>query len=381
MVHRQARRNTGKKTMHLRKPLILIFVLYLFLPALALASREFNAVILMYHKFGEDRYPSTSVTLEQFDAQLDYLKSNGFHVLPLEAVVTAYRNQTPLPENSIAITVDDAYLSVYKAAYPRMRKLNWPFAVFVATDGVDRGFRSHMTWDQMREMQKGGVLFANHTATHDYLIRKKEGETGPAHIARVRADIERCQERLIQELGGAPMLFAYPYGEYNTDIAQLVKSMGFVAFGQHSGAMGPYSNPVTLPRFPVNQHYGDLKNLKAKFRSLALPVSFVVPFEPVTVERSPILEVNLENSSDVRFNELACFISGQGKTDPVWIEPGKRFSIQAAESLSNGRNRYTCTAPNKARNRYYWFSHQFIVSPEGTEIRGQSHRIIVSSKE
>jgi len=349
--------------MHLKKSLVLIAAVSLLFPTLALASRDFNAVILMYHKFGENRYPSTSVTLEQFDAHLDYLKNNGYHVLPLEEIVTAYRNQTPLPENSIAITVDDAYLSVYKEAYPRMRKLNWPFTVFVATDGVDKGFRSHMTWDQMREMQKGGVLFANHTATHDYLIRKKNGETDPAHIARVRADIERCQKRLSEELGEAPMLFAYPYGEYSTGIAQLLESMGFAAFGQHSGAMGPYSNPVTLPRFPVNEHYGDLKNLKAKFRSLALPVTSLVPFEPVTAERNPVLEVNLENSLDVRFKELACFINGQGKTDPVWIQPGKRFSIQASKSLSNGRNRYTCTAPNKARDRYYWFSHQFVVRP------------------
>jgi hypothetical protein len=127
--------------------------------------------------------------------------------------------------------------------------------------------------------------------------------------------------------------------------------------------MGLYSNSMTLPRFPVNEHYGDLKSLRAKFRSLALPVSFITPFEPVTADRHLVLEVNLENSSDVRLNELACFISGQGRAKPVWVEPGRRFSIQAAKPLSDGRNRYTCTAPNKARDRYYWFSHQLVVRP------------------
>ena len=346
----------------MKKSLIILVVFSFLFPAVAVCSQDFNAVILMYHKFGEDRYPSTSVTLAQFDAHLDYFKNNGFHVLPLEEVVAAYRHRSPLPDKCIAITVDDAYLSVYKEAYPRMRKLDWPFTVFVASDGVDKGFSSHMTWDQMREMQKGGVLFANHTATHDYLIRKKNGETRDAHIARVRADIERCQERLLKELGSGPMLFAYPFGEYNTDIAQLVESMGFVAFGQHSGAMGSYCNPVTLPRFPVNQHYGDLNSLRDKFRSLALPVSSIAPFEPVTAERRPVLEVNLE-SSDARLNELDCFINGQGRREPTWIEPGRRFSIQAAKPLPQGRNRYTCTAPNQARNRYYWFSHQFVIRP------------------
>lgn len=349
--------------MNLIKSSILIAAFILLFPMVAVAGRDFNAVILMYHKFGEDRYPSTSVSLAQFDAHLNYLKSNGFHVLPLEEIVNAYRDQTSLPENSIAITVDDAYLSVYKEAYPRLRKLKWPFTVFLATDGVDKGFGSYMTWDQMREMHNDGVLFANHTATHDYLIRKKEGETNAAHLARVRADIERCQKRLVEELGTAPMLFAYPYGEYNTDIARLVESMGFVAFGQHSGAMGPYSNPVTLPRFPINEHFGDLKSLRAKLHALSLPVSSIIPFEPVTADRRPLLEVNLENNPDTRLDELTCFISSQGKTDPVWIEPGKRFSLRATKPLSNGRNRYTCTAPNQARNRYYWFSHQLIITP------------------
>ena len=348
--------------MYLKKSLSVFIVLVLLFPALAVCGQDFNAVILMYHKFGEDRYPSTSVTLAQFDSHLDYLKNNGFHVLPLEEVVSAFRSQSPLPDKSIAVTVDDAYLSVYKEAYPRMKELNWPFTVFVASDGVDKGFSSYMNWDQMREMQKNGVLFANHTSTHDYLIRKKEGETTDAHVVRIRADIERCQKRLTEELGSAPMLFAYPYGEYNTDIAQLVESMGFAAFGQHSGAMGLHGNPVTLPRFPVNQHYGDVKNLRAKFHSLALPVLSIDPFEPVTADRQPVLEVNLENT-DARLNELACFISGQGRTDPTWIESDKRFSIQAAKPLSKGRNRYTCTAPNQARNRYYWFSHQFVIRP------------------
>ena len=348
--------------MYLKKSLSVFIGLALLFPALAVCGQDFNAVILMYHKFGEDRYPSTSVSLSQFETHLDYLKNNSFHVLPLAEIVIAFRNKSPLPDKSIAVTVDDAYLSVYKEAYPRMKQLNWPFTVFVASDGVDKKFSSYMTWDQMREMQQNRVQFANHTATHDYLIRKMEGETTRAHVARVRADIERCQKRLEEELGSTPMLFAYPFGEYNTDVAQLVESMGFVAFGQHSGAMGPYSNPVTLPRFAVNQHYGDLESLKAKFHALALPVSSIDPFEPVTADRHPILNVNL-NPTYARLNELTCFINGQGRVDPTWIEQDKRFSLQAAKPLSKGRNRYTCTAPNQERNRYYWFSHQYVIRP------------------
>jgi len=340
----------------------LTVLLFIFFSTATVFGQDFNAVVLMYHKFGEDRFPSTSVTLAQFETHLEYLKHNGYHVLPLDEIVSAFRNQSPLPEKSVAITIDDAYASVYEHAYPRMKQLNWPFTVFVATDPVDRGFGSIMTWDQMRDMKKNGVQFSNHTATHDHLIQQRTDESAGEHIARVRADIARAQQRLLEELGSAPMLFAYPYGEYNMQIARLVESMGFIAFGQHSGAMGPYSNPVTLPRFPVNEHYGDIKGLKDKLESLALPVTSIVPFDPVTTEKCPVLEISLAETA-ARLDELACFVGGQGRTTPQWIDPGKRFSIQAKKPLPKGRNRYTCTAPNRERTRYYWFSHQWVIMP------------------
>jgi len=337
--------------------MVFIFILF---SVSTLYAQGFNAVILMYHKFGENKYPSTSVRLEQFETQLDYIRTNGFKVLPLEEIAAAYRNQTDLPDKSIAITVDDAYASVYTEAYPRLKKLNWPFTVFVCTDSVDQNFKAMMTWDQMREMKENGVLFANHTSTHDYLVRRKKGETADEHLERVQNDIEHAQQRLVDEFGSTPMLFAYPYGEFNTQIAEYLKSAGYLAFGQHSGAMGLHSNPVALPRFPVNEHYGDIKSLRAKFKALAMPVTSLAPFEPVTTDRQPLLEVSLDEA-DAWLGEMACFISGQGRTTPKWVEKGKRFTIQAAKPLPNGRSRYTCTAPNKQRNRYYWFSHQWVV--------------------
>ena len=42
------------------------------------ASAFGHAVAVMYHRFGEDSYPSTNTTLAQFDSQIRHLKENGF---------------------------------------------------------------------------------------------------------------------------------------------------------------------------------------------------------------------------------------------------------------------------------------------------------------
>ena len=81
--------------------------------ALAGQSVDNGAVILMYHRFGEDSLPSTSVRLSQFDAHLDELISGGYQVLPLGEIVAALEEGRRLPDRSLAIiTVDDGALSV-----------------------------------------------------------------------------------------------------------------------------------------------------------------------------------------------------------------------------------------------------------------------------
>ena len=67
----------------------------------------------MYHHFGDDRYPSTNIQLAQFDAQLNFLETSGFHILPLPDILNRLASGQALPDKTAAITMDDAYLSVY----------------------------------------------------------------------------------------------------------------------------------------------------------------------------------------------------------------------------------------------------------------------------
>jgi len=330
-----------------------------FLSSMALAKQGgAQAVIFMYHRFGESKYPSTNITLAQFEEQLSFFEKNNFSVLPLEEIVTALQQNKQLPDKAIAITIDDAYLSVYKEAYPRLKAKGYPFTVFVATGPVDQGIPAYMNWQQMQEMQRHGATFANHSKNHDYLVQKKTGESQEAWKKRMKTDIATAQKRLKEELGQAPALFAYPYGEYDLALMNIIKEFGYTGFGQHSGGVSSLSDRRALPRFPVAEAYTEMNAFKTKAFSLAMPVIERQPVNPITAVKNPSLTVTLAPSS-ANLDQLACYI-GDRKMVIQWLEPGKRFAIQTEKGLPVGRSRYNCTAPDTDSERYFWFSHPWI---------------------
>lgn len=339
----------------------------LLLVASAVQAEEPQAVVLMYHHFGVAQHPSTNVQLTQFDAHLEHLSRAGYEVWPLAKVVEYVVAKRPFPVRVVAITMDDAYLSVFTEAYPRLKKRGWPFTVFVASDGVDRGFSAYMSWPQMREMQAHGASFENHSASHDYLIRRLPKETEAQWRVRVRADISRAQQRIGEELGVVPSLFAYPYGEYSTELATLVAELGLSAFGQQSGPVGLGSDTRALSRFPMAEQFAGLDAFKQKVQSLAFPLLDVQPWEPYLAvvmgeeARAPRMMLRLGKSA-AQLNQLVCYVSDQGRVEVQWVDRAARhFMLQAQQALPQGRSRYNCTAPSTQPGRYYWFSHLWIV--------------------
>jgi peptidoglycan/xylan/chitin deacetylase (PgdA/CDA1 family) len=321
-----------------------------------------RAVVLMYHRFGEARHPSTNVRLDQLEAQLAHLAEGGYRVWPLARVVEHLERGRPVPDRVVAITVDDAYRSVYSEAFPRLKARGWPFTVFVATDAVDAGSAALLTWDQMREMGDHGATFANHSASHDHLVARQAGEDAAAWVERVGADLRRAERRLTEELGTSPPFFAYPYGEYDLALAALVRRLGYTPFGQQSGAVGPGADSAAWPRFPIAEAYGDLDGFRLKVDSLPLPVARVVPRDPVVGrENPPRMEVTVP-PGDPRLDALACFAQGQGRVPVHWLDrDAGRFAVAAPRPLPVGRGRYNCTAPSRAlAGRYYWFSHLWL---------------------
>jgi peptidoglycan/xylan/chitin deacetylase (PgdA/CDA1 family) len=325
-------------------------------------------VVLLYHHVAEDTPRITSVTPAEFEAHLDYLDDNGFQVWPLERAVEALEGGESVPDRTIAITFDDAYTDIRTNAVPLLEERGWPYTVFVATKAVDEGQGGIMDWDELRELQQRGATLANHTHTHDHLIRRHEGESESAWLARVREDIETAARRLREETGMDNDLFAWPYGEYNLALDELAQDLDLVAFTQASGAVGALQDRQRLPRFPVAGNYASIEDLADKLSALPLPVTGQEPKEPERPadDRRPMLEFEVaEGPFDMR--RLTCFVSGQGSVEPSVSGNGPHsVRLQAPRPLPAGRSRYNCTVPAEAEDRFYWYSHPwFIPKPNG----------------
>jgi peptidoglycan/xylan/chitin deacetylase (PgdA/CDA1 family) len=321
----------------------------------------------MYHRFEENRYPSTNIRLRQFEAQLDYLAQEGFTVWPLRRLLDAIFSGKAVPDKTVALTVDDAYLSVYRHAYPLVRERGLPLTVFVSTDAVDRSQRGYMSWAQMREMQRHGIDFANHGAAHLHLHEQQQGEDEKAWRQRVAADIRRAQRRLDSELGEQGMkLLAYPFGEFNCALGKLVREMGSLGLGQHSGAIGPLSRREALPRFPINEQFAALEKFAIKAASLPLPVASQRPREPQLGETNPpALTLQLAAGYGELAARTTCYL-GDGTPLEVLERGAARLTVRAASPLRQGRSRYNCTAP-AGNGRYYWFSQPWSNGPDAAD--------------
>ena len=318
-------------------------------PAEAEDEMRDSATVLMYHRFGESRYPSTNISIEQFEAHLAHLAAGNYTVLKLDDIIVRLRAGDLLPDRTVAITIDDAYLSVYTEAWPRLTEAGFPFTLFVASSPIDRELSGYMSWEQIRELQSSGVTIGSQTHTHPHMHRLSDEE--------VRAEISTSNGRFIEELGLRPELFAYPYGEYSQFVIDAVKDAGFrAAFGQNSGIMHSADDQFQLPRFAFNEAYGTIDRLKLAVDGLPLKVRDLTPEDMVLTTNPPLYGFTVsEEMSPV--SQLRCFSNNHGKLDVTML--GMRAEIRAPGPLTEPRARINCTMP-AVDGRWRWFGRQFL---------------------
>ena len=351
MIHRTVQIGMASKISELARAAacgLLALAVWISTPGPAQAAE--SAVVLMYHRFGENSFPSTNTRLAQFEAHIAELTSGSYTVLPVPEIVAAIREGRALPDRTVGISIDDGYRSVYAEAFPRLRAAGLPFTVFVSADPVDRGFAGFMNWDEIRELRDAGITIGAHTATHLHM---------PANtIARNREDMKTSNVRLKAELGTVPALFAYPFGEASTEIQGLVREMGHeAAFGQHSGPINASSDPFYLPRFSLNEALGDMDRFKLVANALPIPHTDVTPGNPTLTTNPPLFGFTRTDIS-VRLNGLACYAADQGKVRVDQLGP--RVEVRMSEPFSAGRARINCTALGPD-NRWYWLGTLYYV--------------------
>ncbi|AMN13589.1 polysaccharide deacetylase [Alteromonas macleodii] len=327
----------------------------------SIVSTTPNAAILLYHHVSSSTPASTSISPEAFKSHMEYLDAHHT-VVSLQDVVSAIQHNTTLPENAVAITFDDGYANILDNAHPILADLGFPYTVFINPDEIGVGPKQ-LTWEQVIAMHNDGVVFANHTLDHLHMLNGEQAMGERAWLEKVWQNVESAEKKIEDKLDISLKYLAYPFGEYNTALANKLKAEGYIGFGQHSGAVGPSSDMQALPRFPAAGPYANLATLKTKLNSLAMPVTQSSHKDPRMTTRNLSSPISLTiDSDDVRLTQVNCFFGG----DPIETSLEENvLTFTLDETLPVGRSRVNCTAPSNAQSgRYYWYSTPFFVADE-----------------
>lgn len=334
-------------------PLIFLCVIFLFVPPV-FAADHLHAFV--YHRFGDDRYPTTNISLADFSAQMRYLHDHDYRVMRAGEAIAFMREKKSLPPKTVVLTVDDAYKSFKSGAMPILRQYGFPVTLFVNTDSVGR--KDSLDWDELRELVLEGVEIGNHTATHRSLAVQLEKESATDFRQRLYTDLDRAQQVLIRELGVTPQLFAYPYGEYSLLAQEIVEEYDFLAaFAQYSGVIGKNDPLFALARTPLAGSYATLKQMQQKLALRPMPVKVIEPADTLLDKENPptlILEV-LDPQLDIK--TLRLFVNGQpGGIVQRDQQHLRRIIVRGDKALEAGRSRYILTAPGVEAGTYYAYT-------------------------
>ena len=304
----------------------------------------------MYHRFDENKYPSTNIKMEVFVKQIEMIKNANYEFYDIQEFIDNF-NQ-PKNEKRILITIDDAFSSFYEIAWPFLKENRIPFILFVSTEPV--GNKGYMTWDQIREIEQESYGYiGHHSHTHDYLIEKSEED--------FIKDIEMASKIFLKELGYVPNLFSYPFGEYSKFMKDYISENFTFAFGQHSGVIDLNKDKYELPRFPINENYGELDRFKSIINFFPLEFKTLIPEEKKLTNKNnpPEFEVEFfENQKNL--NNINCY-SNEGNT---WAKSNTNFlnnklTIKFRDTFIPRRGRVNCSLNDNGKWR--WFGVQFVV--------------------
>ncbi len=329
-------------------------IIILFLPQTIRA-----AVVLQYHHIDTKTPNSTSTSPQLFIQHMKHLKDNNYTVISLNDLVLKVKTNSLGDEKLVAITFDDGYESVYTHAFPTLKKYQFPFTLFVDTAAIEAKRRGHVSWKQLREMKNNKATIANHTHNHQHLIRRDE--TNDEWKIRITNEINLAQSILAKRLTQDIKLLSYPYGEFDSKTLEVVSQLGYVSFGQHSGAIGSESNLQRLPRFSASNRFGQFPQFINKLQSTEFKnIRFEPKFGVLTPEKKnpPALYIygNLNN-----LNTISCY-SNTGEALIKLESKNNTLIFKATKPFLTRRFRYNCTAPEPDRKRFRWVSIPWINS-------------------
>ena len=326
-----------------------------------------QVVIFGYHRFVNNvKRPDTEITPAAFEAQMQELKNKGIAVIPMQDLLAWRRGEKAIPSKSAIITFDDGWKSQYEVAWPIMKKFNYPFTLFIYTEGIKPGHFSggeSMSWEQLAEMRDAGIDIQGHTATHSDLRKPYD------KVAKKKLNPEEYEQWLNNEIAGSKQMieqklgvkvncFAVPYGFHNDHIRDVAMKAGYEAL------FTVYGQPITIhtPLSSVGRYLMEANKPKVFTDAVAAIATTAVgpsvaevapsnlqtqPADGETIKNAlPLIKANIASLGAIDPGSVEMRVSGLGKVDASFDPKSTTVAYQVTQRLKDK----TCTVIVSAKS-------------------------------
>lgn len=339
----------------INKRLLLLFFLCLGIDSVAQQKGQINAFI--YHRFGDDRFPSTNTSLEKFEAHLQTLKTSEIQVLTMSQAMKALDKKGNELEHTSVITIDDGFKSFYENAFPLLVKYQLPATLYINTETV--GATDYMTWEEINEVKAAGIEIGNHSHSHNYFLNED------THLTDFKEDLILSDSLITHHIGQKPVTYAYPYGEWSIEMSDVLRDMGYnSAAAQNSGVIGVKSHKYHLPRFPMSETYAKQRDFAAKLKVGPLNVDQIEVISDgyLGSPSKPRLILSFEENN-LSLENLQCFVQGSKCKKSIQVVKNDivKLTIWPEKELSKRRTLFTITAKDHS-GRWHWFSYVWLMA-------------------
>ena len=318
------------------------FFIFLFFVVIKANAEESNITVLMYHRIGDDRYPSTNISQELFEKHIEYLVEENINVLPITELSKYLKKEISLTNKTVFITIDDAYRSFFQNGFPILKKNKLPFGIFVSSEYVSSTEKSEfMSWSMLKEVSKSNGLILNHSKSHESLVGMD--------MLTLKKEIEQNQNEIEKKIGKQPKIFSYPYGESSKTVEEVIKMLNYdIAFSQHSAPIHLDQNKYRLPRYALNDEFGSLKRFKMIIQTKPLEI-FESSFDDSIVNTD-----KLDFSFLTKFpSELInCFVNNSAAM--IKKDEGEKVKLYLSKLKNGVRYRINCTYIDQ-RGEIFWY--------------------------
>jgi peptidoglycan/xylan/chitin deacetylase (PgdA/CDA1 family) len=240
--------------------LSITLLMLIFGSAAAMAAEPVGVPVILYHRLGPTVADSMTTKISVFEAQMKWLKDNGYTVIPMRQLVNYLLGQgPPPPPKSVVLCADDGHKSVYTYMLPVIKQYKYPVTLFIYPSCISNKYAPYaMTWEQLAELQKTGLFdIQSHTFWHPNFKKEKKKLSPEAYQKLVDTQLVKSKAVLEKKMGTKVDILAWPYGIYDPELEKDAAKAGYVVAFSINRRFDTKSEPIMAePRYLMSNGDG-----------------------------------------------------------------------------------------------------------------------------